>query len=173
MVVAENEVHEVLIQSPEFWVSVAFVLVVALLAYPVAKMVKNMLQKRVDSIIKEISDAANLKDDAQRLLVEYERKFVNADLEANEILKKSQKEINALKKNSLDKLKFEMQLREKEVDERLNAAKAKAQEEIINVTTDVTMKALKQILQENLDAKAQDELIANSISKIEKLPKAQ
>lgn len=171
MVAHENAMHEVFYQNPEFWVAVSFVLVVALLAYPISKMIKNMLQKRVDAIVKEISDAANLKDDAQRLLVEYERKFVNADLEAMEIIKKSQKEINALKKESLDKLNNEIKLKEKEADERLNATKLKAQNELIEITTDTTINALKKIIQNSLNAKTQDKLIDQSIAEIEKISK--
>ena len=72
-------------ENPVFWVAVSFVLVVVLLARPIGKIAKQLLQNRVDGIIKRIEDAANLKDDAQKLLVEYERKFVNADAEAEAI----------------------------------------------------------------------------------------
>lgn len=160
-------------ENPVFWVAVSFVLVILLLGRPVGKAVKGMLQKRVDRIIKNINDAANLKDDAQKLLVEYERKFVNVDAEAEEILAKSQREIELLKKESLEKLKQDMALREKEAEDRLKAAQEDAVRDILTSTSDLTIKALKKTLAENLDDKTQDALIEKSINSIAKLPDAQ
>lgn len=160
-------------ENPVFWVAVSFVLVVVLLARPVGKIAKQLLQNRVDAIIKRIEDAANLKDDAQKLLVEYERKFVNVDAEADAILQKSTKEIELLKKESLEKLKLEMAIKEKEAEERLKAAQDEVMNEIVSMTSNVTMEALKRVLVENLNAKMQNELIEKSINSIAKLPKAE
>lgn len=160
--------YAVFYENPVFWVGLSFVLVVLFLAKPVGKIAKQMLQNRVDGIIKQINDAANLKDDAQKLLVEYERKFVNADAEANAILQKSAKEIELLKKESLEKLKAEMAIKEKETDERLKAAQSEVMSEIVNMTSDVTIKTLKTVLSEKLNDKMQDELIEKSIKSISK-----
>ena len=165
--------YSVFYENPVFWVGLSFILVIVLLARPVGKVAKQMLQNRVDGIIKQINDAANLKDDAQKLLADYERKFLNADVEANEILQKSSREIELLKKESLEKLKFEMSLKEKEAEERLKASQVEVMNEIINMTSEVTIAALKNALMENLNEKMQDELIEKSINSIAKFPKAQ
>lgn len=155
--------------NPVFWVAVSFILVVCLLFKPLSKFAKNALQARVDRIIKNINDAANLKDDAQKLLADYERKFLNVDDEVQAILLKSQKEIEDFKQESLKKLEFEMKLREREVEERLNAAQHEAVQQIVVGATDVTMKTIKQILAQNLNAKNQDLLIEKSINSISKM----
>ncbi len=160
--------YAVFYENPVFWVGLSFVLVVLFLAKPIGKVAKQMLQNRVDGIIKQINDAANLKDDAQKLLVEYERKFVNADAEANAILQKSAKEIELLKKESLEKLKAEMAIKEKEADERLKASQTEVMNEIVNMTSDITIKTLKTVLSEKLNDKMQDELIEKSIKSISK-----
>ena len=41
--------EEIFYQSAEFWVGVAFVLVVLLLAGPVGRLVRSMLNKRIDN----------------------------------------------------------------------------------------------------------------------------
>lgn len=51
--------EEIFYQSAEFWVGVAFVLVVLLLAGPVGRLVRSMLNKRIDNITKRIHDAAD------------------------------------------------------------------------------------------------------------------
>ncbi len=166
-----HDIHgqEAFYEHPTFWVAVSFVLVILVLGKPVGNLVKTMLQKRVDGIIKRITDAANLKDDAQKLLVEYERKFINADAEADKILQKNKREIELLKKESLDKLKSDMAIKEKEAEGRLAAAQEEAMKEIANLSSELTIKAVKAAIAEKLDGKAQDELIDNSIKMIANL----
>lgn len=161
--------EEIFYQSAEFWVGVAFVLVVLLLAGPVGRLVRSMLNKRIDNITKRIHDAAELRDEAQKLLADYEKKFLNADKEAQAILNKSQKEIEYLKKENLAKLEEEMKIKEKEAEDRITASKEKATREISDLTSELTIKTVKAAIVKNLDAKTQNKLIDDSISLITRL----
>lgn len=161
--------EEIFYQSAEFWVGVAFVLVVLLLAGPVSRLVRSMLNKRIDNITKRIHDAAELRDEAQKLLADYEKKFLNADKEAQAILNKSQKEIEYLKKENLAKLEEEMKIKEKEAEDRITASKEKAAREISDLTSELTIKTVKAAIVKNLDAKTQNKLIDDSISLITRL----
>lgn len=161
--------EEIFYQSAEFWVGVAFVLVVLLLAGPVGRLVRSMLNKRIDNITKRIHDAAELRDEAQKLLADYEKKFLNADKEAQAILNKSQKEIEYLKKENLAKLEEGMKIKEKEAEDRITASKEKAAREISDLTSELTIKTVKAAIIKNLDAKTQNKLIDDSISLITRL----
>lgn len=161
--------EEIFYQSAEFWVGVAFVLVVLLLAGPVGRLVRSMLNKRIDNITKRIHDAAELRDEAQKLLADYEKKFLNTDKEAQAILNKSQKEIEYLKKENLAKLEEEMKIKEKEAEDRITASKEKAAREISDLTSELTIKTVKAAIVKNLDAKTQNKLIDDSISLITRL----
>lgn len=166
-----HDIHgqEAFYEHPTFWVAVSFVLVILVLGRPVGKLVKKMLEKRIENIISRISEAANLKDDAQKLLVEYERKFVNAEIEAGKILQRSQKEIELLKKENLDKLKNDMAIKEKEAENRLTAARNEAMSEIASLTSELTVKAVRKVISDKLSEKTQNELIEQSIAKIANL----
>ncbi len=166
-----HDIHgqEAFYEHPTFWVAVSFVLVILVLGRPVGKLVKKMLEKRIENIINRISEAANLKDDAQKLLVEYERKFVNAEIEAGKILQRSQKEIELLKKEKLDKLKNDMAIKEKEAENRLTAARNEAMSEIAGLTSELTVKAVRKVISDKLSEKTQNELIEQSIAKIANL----
>lgn len=161
--------EEIFYQSAEFWVGVAFVLVVLLLAGPIGRLVRSMLNKRIDSITKRIHDAAELRDEAQKLLADYEKKFLNADKEAQAILNKSQKEIEYFKKENLAKLEEEMKIKEKEAEDRITASKEKAAREISDLTSELTIKTVKAAIVKNLDAKTQNKLIDDSIRLITRL----
>lgn len=161
--------HEVFYQSAEFWVAMAFVLVVAALARPIGRTVVALLKKRIARIIARIREASALQEDAQKLLADYEKKFLNAESEAATILKKAEKEVDYFKTESLSKLEQDMRQKEKDAEDRLTSAKEKASQEIASLTSELTIKAVKKALVKHLDDAAQSTLIDNSIALLGKL----
>ena len=166
----ENAAHHygAFYENPEFWVGVAFILVVVLLARPVGRMVKGMLVKRIDGIAQRINDAQKLKDDAQRLWVEYEKKFLNAPNEAYEILKKSENEMELLKGERIRKLEEEIKIRENDTQNRIVTAERAAVQEIRELGSVLSIGAVKKVLVEKLDDQTQDDLIDQSIGLLKK-----
>lgn len=152
--------------SAEFWVAVSFVLVVVALAMPIAKMGGHMLRKRARLIGKRIEDAANLKEDAQKLLAEYERKARHAKQEAQEILSRSEREVNLLRKDQLAKLDRDMAVRERDAKARVKSAQDKALKEIAAQTAERTIQVVKAVLAQKLDAQTQGKLIDESIERL-------
>ncbi len=166
----EIEEHaEAFYMGAEFWVAAAFVLVVAALAKPIGKTIALMLKKRISNIINRIDEASQLQVDAQKLLADYQRKFLNAQDEANEILKKAQKEVEYVKTESLSKLEQEMKIKTNEADERLNSAKEKAAQEITALTSELTIKAVRQTIFNKLGKSEKSKLIDNSIALLGKI----
>ena len=150
----------------EFWVGMAFVLVVVFLARPVAKALKNLLAKHRDGVILQISQAEKLRDDAQVLLSQYERQFLNAKNEAQAILDKSNKEIELLKENTLTKLENDLNARRKEVENKITAETEKYHKEINELIGVKTVSLVKEKLVSVLDEQKHCRLIDNSIEKI-------
>ena len=155
--------EEVFYQSAEFWVAMSFVLVVVGLARPIGKVLHSLLQKRGENIAERISSAATLKEDAQKLLAQYEKKYREAEQEAQEILSRSEKEINFFKKESMSKLEAEMANKERDAKALIAAAQDKAVKEISAMTSEVTIKAVKDVLRRQLTEKEIDRLIDESI----------
>ena len=150
----------------EFWVGAAFVLVVCMLARPVGKAVLGLLRKRGEDIAKRISDAVSLKEEAQKMLAEYERKFRGAEKEASEMLARSEREVEALKKDTLAKLEADMAKREKEVRNHLELAGDEASRDVAMRTADLTIAAVKKILADKMDEKIQDKMIDEAIAEL-------
>ncbi len=161
--------HEAFYQGAEFWVAMSFVLVVAALARPIGKAVSALLKNRIAGIVSRIDEAAALQEDAQKLLAEYEKKFLSAKDEADNILKKAQKEVDYFKNESLSKLEQDMRQKEKDAEDRLNSAKEKASHEIASLASDITIKAVKQAVSKHLSDSEQTKLIDNSIALLSKL----
>lgn len=152
----------------EFWVGAAFVIAVLGLAKPVGSALKKLLKGRGEAIAARINDAVALKEEAQKLLADYERKFRGAEKEASDILQRSEREIELIKRETLAKLEAEMAIKEKEAKVRLKTAEADAAKEIANKTADVTLSVVKKVLSDTLDEAALNQLIDSSIEQIEK-----
>ena len=156
-------------ENPEFWVGAAFVLVVVCLFKPIGKLLNAMLNKRIDMIANRITEARQLSEDAQKMLAEYEKKFLNAEKEAKAILRKSEKEIEFLKDERLKKMEAELQIKQKEAEQRINTAQENAMKEITEKTSDLTINAIKDVLLQKLDKSMQSKLIDESIAAIAKM----
>ena len=156
-------------ENPEFWVGAAFVLVVVCLFKPIGKLLNAMLNKRIDMIANRITEARQLSEDAQKMLAEYEKKFLNAEKEAKAILRKSEKEIEFLKDERLKKMEAELQIKQKEAEQRINTAQENAMKEITEKTSDLTINAIKEVLLQKLDKSMQSKLIDESIAAIAKM----
>jgi len=161
--------HEPFYLEAEFWVAVAVVLVVAGLAKPVGKIINGLLHKRIKGIADRIDEAAQIRADAQRLLADYERKFGNVENEAYQIIEKSKREIEFIRKEKLDKLERELKLKEKEAVNRIERASSKAVEEVAVMSSDMAVEAVKEALRRRITDKVKDKLIEQSIAELEKV----
>ncbi len=164
--------HEPFYKEGEFWVGFAFILVVVFLFKPVGSMLKAMLIKRRDGIIDQINQAEKLRDDAQVLLAQYEKKFLHAKDEADEILTKSESEIELLKTQTLNGLENELNAKRREVENSIEAATEKARKEINTLIGAQTVNIVKEKILQNTDTKQHSKLIDNSVDNILKRLKA-
>src|SRR4249919_1249258 len=76
-----------MLAEPEFWVAVAFVIFVGILVYVgVPKMMVGALDERAKRVQAELDEARRLKEEAERLLAEYQGKQKQAESEAASII---------------------------------------------------------------------------------------
>ncbi len=158
--------YETFYHNPEFWVGVAFVLVVIILIKPISSVVKSALTKRQQNIVNRINEAEKLRDDAQELLSQYERKFMHANDEVDEILKKSNDEIKNLTDFELQKMEKDLALKQKEVDMLIESSIEKTKNEISELACEKSINVVKTFITQNIDEKQHSKLIDNSIKNI-------
>ena len=153
-------------QSPEFWVGMAFVLVVVFLAKPISKIAKNFFTKRRDDIINRINEAEKLRDEAQELLSQYERKFLHAKDEAKSILDKATAEIENITEYELNKIEKELILKQKETDKNIEASIENIKTELSTLAVTKALCMVNKYIQNNFDKKQHETLIDKSIKNI-------
>ncbi len=170
---AAQEAHHALpfYLEGEFWVGMAFVFVILALAKPICKVANTMIHKRIDGIKQRISDSEQLLEDAQKLLKDYEKKYRNAKKEAQAILEKSEKQINYIKTEKLSQLEQEIKTKEKDAADRIRSSQEDADKELTTLTSELTIKLVKQAVNDNLTPSVQNKMIDESIKNIGRLNK--
>ena len=81
-----------IIQEPEFWTGLAFIIFVVLMFKPLKKALLAGLDSRIEQIRSEVEEAQRLREEAQTLLASYQRKQREAAQEAEEIVKQAKED---------------------------------------------------------------------------------
>ncbi|MBQ9270896.1 MAG: ATP synthase F0 subunit B [Alphaproteobacteria bacterium] len=152
-----------------FWIGVAFVLAILCIIKPIYKFVKAALLRRIDKVVSDIANATQLRDDAQALLADYERKFVNAQDEAQKLIEKSRKNMQNIKKRELATLKTELQNKEKEAERRIAAATEKTKAEINLFAGRASIDLAQKVINRYLQITDKSKLIDDAIAELDKL----
>jgi F-type H+-transporting ATPase subunit b len=136
--------------SPEFWVLVAFIIFVVLVAKPVSRMITASLDQRSARIKTTLDEAQRLRDEAQQLLAENQRRQRDAAKEAADILAHARDEAARLKREAISHFEAATARREKLALEKIaqaeTAATAEVRREAVEVATAATRKLLAQVL---------------------------
>ena len=153
----------------EFWVGMSFVLVVLMIAKPVWRTVKQGLQNSIKAVIDKIDEAVKLRDDAQNLLADYERRCNDVDERVAKISEQTQKNIALYREREMKNLQRELDRKQKEVEARIERATQTAKDEInasLSVKViDLAEKAIEKHLNESDKVRLIDEAIT-SLGKI-------
>lgn len=141
--------------TPEFWVAVAFLIMVGAAFKPILRVVTTALDARAAGIRGQIDEARRLRDEAQELLASYERKQRDASREADQIVERARREADRTREHASADLERALQRREQSALERIAQAEAAAVDEIRATAADVALTATQRLLAEKLsDARA-------------------
>ena len=113
-----------LLNSPEFWVLVGFVILVVAIAKPIGRVFGTMLDARSNQIKQTLDEAARLREEAQHLLVEHQKKQRNAAQEAEQMLAKAKEESQRFIAEATANLEVALQRREELAREKIARAEA-------------------------------------------------
>jgi F-type H+-transporting ATPase subunit b len=156
-----------MLEDPTFWALVALVLFFALLIYlKVPGTVTGALDKRAETITNELDDARRLREEAQALLAEYQRKGREAESEAEEIIDQAKREAAALTSEMAERLDEYVASRTKMAEQKIAQAEAQALQEVRALSADVAIAAAERILGAKVKGEAADALISRSISDV-------
>src|SRR3954454_10121014 len=136
-------------QMAEFWVAVAFgVFVLILLYYRVPKLIAKSLDDRAEAIRKELDEARRLREEAQSLLADYQKKHRNVGQEADAILDQARREAEAFAHETRASLKSTLERRTQQAQDKIARAEAQAVDDVRSAAIDLALAAAEKILRE-------------------------
>ena len=151
-----------------FWEGLAFVIFIAVAAKMGGKRITAALDARSDAIRDELDQARRLREEAQSLLAEYQRKRRDAEQGAAEIVEHAKKEAVAVRAEAERKLEENLARRTRLAEEKIGRAEAQAIQDVRNTAIDVAVAAAQKLIAENLDDGRAQALIDDAIGEVQK-----
>ena len=156
-----------MLATPEFWVLVSFVLFIGLLVYlKVPGKVGTLLDERADRIAKELDEARKLREEAQGLLADYERRRRDADKEAEAIIAQAREEAEIFATETRQKLGETIERRGRMAEEKIAQAEAYAIKEVQAAAADIAIAAATRIIMQEVQGAKADQLVDDSIASL-------
>jgi F-type H+-transporting ATPase subunit b len=153
----------------EAWVAVAFVLFLGILVYVGAhRRVIDGIDQRQARIKAELEEARRLREEAQALLVEYQRKRHDADREAEAIIATANAEAERLAAEGKTRLEDFVARRTKMAETKIAQAEAQALADVRSSAADAAVAAAEKILSTTAKGKIADDLLARGIADLRK-----
>jgi len=155
------------LSEPETWVAVAFVIFVGILIYVgVPKLLTNALDDRARRVQADLDEARRLKEEAQKLLAEYQGKQRQAETEAAAIIEGARNEAERIAAEAKVKMEEFVARRKKMAETKIAQAEAQAVAEVRAAAADAAVTAAEKILSQSVKGKVADDLIARGISDV-------
>lgn len=147
--------------------AISFVLFFALLAYlGVHKMLGGLLDKRADGIRTELQDAKQLREEAQELFAEFERKHKAVGAQTEEIVAHAKSEAQAAAEKAKADLAISIERRLKAADDQIALAESDAVKQVKDQAVTVAIAAATKVLTEKLGAEQAEGLVDNAIKDV-------
>ncbi len=159
---------EFLQHNTTFWISCSFVIFV-LLAFKFGRStVTGALDKKIETIKTDISNAERLKNEARALLAEFQQKQHDAEKEAATIIANATASAKVIQSQAETALADTMARREAQLQDRLHRLEEQAIAQIQNHAADLALKAATEIVSRTMDEKTNARLIDQSIASVTK-----
>ncbi len=153
--------------EPEFWVAVAFVILMAVFAYlGVHRTVLTTLDHRSDRIRAELDDARRLKEEAAKLLAEYKARHASAEREAQDIIASAKADAERIAIEAKAKMEDFVARRTKTAENKIALAETQALADVRAAAADAAVTAASSILSQSVKGQVADDLLAKGIAEV-------
>jgi F-type H+-transporting ATPase subunit b len=148
-----------------FWVAVAFAGFIGVAIYfKLPGMLTKILDERAEKIRNELDEAQRLREEAQALFAEYQRKTRNAAQEADDIVTHAQAEAKRHAEQASKDLAELMERRTVQAEQKIAQAEAQAIQDVRAAAVDLAVNAARRVMQEDLADDKADALVETAIS---------
>lgn len=150
-----------------FWALVALIIFLAIVAYmKVPGTIAKALDARAEKIRNELEEARKLREEAQSLLAEYQRKRKEAEKEAAEIVDAAKREAEMISAEARQKTEDYVTRRTALAEQKIAQAESDALKEVRGSAVDLALAAAARILGDKVQGDTASELFNKSLSEV-------
>src|SRR5471032_1962764 len=151
----------------EFWVAIAFFILMGVFAYfGLHRTVLTALDHRSDRIKAELDDARRLRDEAAKLLADYQARHASAEREAQDIIASARAEAERIAAEAKTKMEDFVARRTKTAESKIALAEAQAMANVRAAAANAAVSAATTILSQSVKGSVADDLFAKGISEV-------
>ena len=155
------------LKNTDFVVSIGFLVFLGILVYfKVPQMLAGMLDKRADGIRRDLDEARAVREEAQTLLADYERRTRDARAQADDIVENARREARAAAEQARAKLDAQVSRRIAGAEDQIASAEAAAVKAVRDRAVQVATAAAAEVAAARIDAARADALIDRSIDTV-------
>jgi F-type H+-transporting ATPase subunit b len=140
-----------LLHDHHFWVLISMAIFVVLVWKPARRTIIGGLDERAVRIRAELDEARRLREEAERLLADFQRQEREAAAQAEAIVAHARDEAERIAAQGARDLDQALQRRQRLAEERIAQAESKAVEEIRAVAVDVAIAAAREVIAAQTD----------------------
>jgi F-type H+-transporting ATPase subunit b len=152
-----------------FFVAVAFILFVALSYRKIAAAMAKTLDAKALKVKMELAEALRLREEAQAMLSEYEKKYRAIEKEAEEILQQAQQKVEHMRHAAEAELKQAIEERLRAANQKIQRAEELAIQDVQRQVVEIALLAAKRIIQEKMANEADDQLITIAMKEVSRI----
>lgn len=150
-----------------FWATVALVLFFALIIYmKVPGLITKGLDDRSDKIRNDLEEARRLREEAQQLLAEYQRKRKEAEQEAEAIVAAAKHEAEAMAKDAEQKTEEYIARRTALAEQKIAQAEGQALAEVRTAAVDLAVEAAEAVITKKMTGAASSSMFKSSLAEL-------
>ena len=156
-----------LLHDSHFVVGLSFVLFFVLLAYlKVHKLLGGLLDSRADRIRQELDEVRRLREEAQAIFAEFERKHREVETQVGEIVAHAKLEAEQAAEQAKADLAASIERRLRGADEQIAMAEANAVREVRDRAVQVAIAAAAEVMAARLSDARADALVDDAIKSV-------
>ena len=148
------------------WVALGFVIFIAIIWRKVASALAKFLDNRIQKIRGELSEAENLRNEAEAELEKFKTLQDEAIKDAKQIVADAKLAADRIRETAVEKAEESIKRREAQAKAKIAAAEAAVITELRTKATNLAISASKEVLAAELDAELGASMIDDSLTQI-------
>lgn len=152
--------------GPEFWLLVALAILIAAIWKPLGRTIFGGLDGYSAKVRAELDEARRLREEAQHLLAEHQRKLAAGEDQAKQIVQHAKAEAERLVKRHNDELNASLKRRREAAEQRITQEEARAVQELRAHAARLTIRATERLLTEQMDDDQRRESVDRALEEV-------